>query len=194
MSHPEKYMQQVRNANEHTMGTGVSAPTLYDRHARAIFAYVRLHTSSPEDAEDVMLEVFMAALEHNNLAGWTEEAQLRWLHRVAKNKLTNIYRHARRHPTIALEHVAETLYDDELRSPEAAVLRQERYQQLHAAISRLSELQQQVLQLRYGHGLRFAEIAILLNKREAALRQLLSRTLSSLRASYAAQQWEGKGL
>jgi RNA polymerase sigma factor (sigma-70 family) len=158
---------------------------LYDRYAHIIFAYLRLHLSSLEDAEDVTLEVFMAALEHHNLAGLSAQEQLMWLRRVASNKMIDIYRRTQRHPLVALESVTERLYEDESQSPEHMALRQERYQQLHVAISKLPELQQQLLQLRFGDGLRFAEIAILLNKREDALRKLLSRTLAFLRTNYS---------
>jgi RNA polymerase sigma-70 factor, ECF subfamily len=165
---------------------------LYDHYAHVIFAYARLHLSSREDAEDVTLAVFVAALEHQNLAGLSSQEQLMWLRRVASNKLVDIYRHAQRHPVVALESLVEQLYEDEERSPEYMVLRQERYKQLHAAISTLPELQQSLLQLRFGHSLRFAEIAILLNKREDALRKLLSRTLAFLRASYFSAHREDK--
>ncbi len=158
---------------------------LYDRYAHIIFAYLRLHLSSPEDAEDVTLEVFVAALEKHNLAALSAQEQLMWLRRVASNKMIDVYRRTQRYPLVALDSVTERLYEDESRSPEHIALRQERYQQLHAAISKLPELQQQLLQLRFGDGLRFAEIAILLNKREDTLRKLLSRTLVLLRASYS---------
>lgn len=39
-----------------------TAAALYDRYASSIFAYARLNTPSWEDAEDVTLEVFTAAL------------------------------------------------------------------------------------------------------------------------------------
>jgi RNA polymerase sigma factor (sigma-70 family) len=58
---------------------------------------------------------------------------------------------------------------------------------MRSLIGKLSKLQQQVLQLRYEDGLRFAEIAIVLNKREEAVRKLLSRTLSTLRTLYLQQ-------
>jgi len=47
---------------------------------------------------------------------------------------------------------------------------------LHALVHTLPSLQQQVLQLRYGDGLRCAEIAVLLNKREDTVRKMLSRS------------------
>jgi RNA polymerase sigma factor (sigma-70 family) len=165
-----------------------SNAALYDRYAHTIFAYIRLHTISREDAEDLTLEVFTAALEHNDLLRLPEKEQLTWLRRVARNKLVDSYRSANRHPSVQLDKVAETIYDDERLSPEHVALRQEEYRRLHSAISALPGLQQQVLQLRFGNGLRFADIAILLNKREAAVRQLLSRTLTFLRTIYNQQQ------
>jgi RNA polymerase sigma factor (sigma-70 family) len=164
-----------------------AAAALYDRYARVIFAYVRLHTDPREDPEDLTLEVFLAALERGNLSALTEDEKLAWLTRVAHNKLIDSYRRSARHPIVALDQVAETLFEDDERAPEQVALRHEEYAHLQAAIKRLSSLQQQLLHLRYGYGLRFAEIAVLLNKREATLRQLLSRTLSFLRAPYDQQ-------
>ncbi len=164
-----------------------SGAALYDRYARVIFAYVRLHTDLREDPEDLTLEVFLAALERDNLSAFTEEEKLAWLTRVAHNKLIDSYRRASRHPIVALDQVAETLFDDDERAPEQVALRHEEHARLQAAIKRLSSLQQHLLYLRYGYGLRFAEIAVLLNKREAALRKLLSRTLTFLRATYDEQ-------
>jgi RNA polymerase sigma-70 factor (ECF subfamily) len=160
---------------------------LYDRYARVILAYVRLHTDPREDPEDLTMEVFLAAWEHDNLSALAEDEKLAWLTRVAQHKLIDSYRRSARHPIVALDQVAETLFDDQERAPEQVALRHEEYAHLQAAIKRLSSLQQHLLSLRYGSGLRFAEIAVLLHKREAALRQLLSRTLTFLRATYDQQ-------
>lgn len=173
-------MQQQAEDEMH----GSSDAALYDRYARIIFAYVRLHTDPREDPEDLTLEVFLAALERDNLSALTEDEKLAWLTRVAHHKLIDSYRRSARHPIVALDQVAETLFDDDEQAPEQVALRHEEYAQLQTAIKRLSSLQQQLLQLRYGYGLRFAEIAVLLNKREAALRKLLSRTLKFLRATF----------
>jgi len=164
-----------------------SDAALYDRYARIILAYVRLHTDSREDPEDPTLEVFLAALERDNLSALVEDEKLAWLTRVAHNKLIDSYRRSARHPMVALDQVAETLFEDDELAPEQVALRHEEHAHLQVAIKRLSGPQQQLLQLRFGYGLRFAEIAVLLNKREAALRKLLSRTLTFLRATYDQQ-------
>src|SRR5947209_7476129 len=104
---------QPQKQDEREMHSSSSDAVLYDRYAHIIFAYVRLHTLSREDAEDVTLEVFTVALEHNNLSGLTDKEKLTWLRRVASNKLVDSYRRTRRHPSVTLDRVAETIYDDE---------------------------------------------------------------------------------
>ncbi len=166
--------------------------TLFDRYGQIIFAYVRLHIASREDAEDVTLEVFTSALENDNLAAIAESEQLAWLRRVAHNKLVDSYRRVMRHPVAPLEPFTEILINDEQETPEALLLRREAYEQLHQHVNQLSPIQQQILRLRYGEGLRFAEIAVLVNKREEAVRKLLSRTLTTLRAIYRSQATKGE--
>ncbi|HLZ63435.1 MAG TPA: sigma-70 family RNA polymerase sigma factor [Ktedonosporobacter sp.] len=163
---------------------------LYQRYAAAIFAYARLHTPAWEDAEDLTIEVFLAALEHDQLSWLNEGQQFVWLRRVAHNKLVDRYRRAPRCSILPLEQLIENVYRDEAPTPEQFVLRREELNQLHTTVSKLPVLQQQILQLRFGEGLPFAEIAVLLNKREEAVRKIASRTLARLRSMYH-QQKEG---
>jgi RNA polymerase sigma-70 factor (ECF subfamily) len=157
---------------------------LYDRYGHIIFAYARLHIFSREDAEDLTLDVFLKALEHDNLSALREEDRLAWLRRVAHNLLVDRYRHSTRHPLTPLNESLEILFEDESRMPEHIALQNEIYAQLHLAVATLSPFQQQLLRLRYGDNLRYAEIGVLLNKREETVRKLLSRTLAALRAIY----------
>src|SRR5436305_2565084 len=162
----------------------LDSAVLYQRYAASIFAYLRLHTPSLEDAEDLLLEVFTAALEQDNLSWLTDKQQFVWLRRVAQNKLVDRYRRSMHFSVLPLEQVIETLRVEETLTPEHLIVRREELEQLYAAIGKLPVLQQQVLQLRVGDGLHFAEIAVLLNKREEAVRKVFSRTLALLRTIY----------
>ena len=155
---------------------------LYERHAPAIFAYLLRQTASRPDAEDLLLEVFLAALERDYLAGFAEREQWAWLWRVARNKATDFYRQQTRHPNVALKQVEETLFAAEEQGPEHIALQREELASLEASIQRLSAPQQEMLRLRFGHGLACAEIAALLGKKETTVRMALSRALRLLRS------------
>jgi RNA polymerase sigma-70 factor, ECF subfamily len=167
-----------------------SQTMLYERYGQAIFGYLRLHVHSPEDAEDLLLEVFLAALEHDNLFVLSPGEQLAWLKRVAHNKLLNVYRQASRHPRVALDSLGDAMLEED--GPEQQALQQEEHGQLRVALQKLPALQQHILQLRYGDGLRCAEIARLVDKREEAVRKLLSRSILALRQVYQANQVSGQ--
>ncbi|MBA2682118.1 MAG: sigma-70 family RNA polymerase sigma factor [Ktedonobacteraceae bacterium] len=163
--------------------------TLYDRYGSAVFAYLRLHRASWEDAEDLTLEIFTAALERDNLRGLNEQKQLAWLLRVAHNKLVDGYRRSTHHPLVSLHSIEEPLEQTQAGDPEYSALRHEESARLREAMGGLSSLQRQVVQLRYGADLSFSEIGLLLKKNEGAVRKLLSRALASLRSTYRDQQF-----
>ncbi|MBV9230372.1 MAG: sigma-70 family RNA polymerase sigma factor [Chloroflexi bacterium] len=160
---------------------------LYERYWRTILTSIRQHILSKEEAEDVLLEVFLAALENPSLLKLGEQQQLAWLRRVAYNKCIDYHRQSARHPLVSLEKASGTL-DDDGRSPEQMTLRQEELTLLRKRFSSLPELQQKVLSLRFAEGLPCAEIAIRLQKSEGAIRTLLSRTLTLLRGIYEKRQ------
>ncbi|QBD80501.1 sigma-70 family RNA polymerase sigma factor [Ktedonosporobacter rubrisoli] len=161
---------------------------LYQRHVYTLLGSIRRCAPTPEDAEDILLEVFMAAFEHNALTGWSEGKQLAWLRKVAHNKCVDIYRASQRRPSLSLETITEALYDDEDLLPEQMALHAEERALLHAHLTRLPEQQQQILGLRFGHGLRSREIARKLNKSESTIRMTLSRTLNLLRRNYSTEE------
>ena len=158
---------------------------LYQEHATAIFAYIRLRTATREVAEDILLEVFLAALEHGDLLEERGiETQRAWLRSVAAHKIADHYRSSNRQQ-VTLEQVMETLYEDEAISPEQVALNREEYERLHKLLQRLPGLQQQVVYLRFVYGLSCQEIAEVLGKKESAVRKLLWRALNLVRALYA---------
>jgi len=162
--------------------------TLYDRYASVIFGYLIRRLPSPQDAEDTMLDVFIAALNHDNLMGLTTEQQLAWLRRVAHNKVVDRYRHLTHLTLVPLEQSMEFI--DETLTPEQATERKEAYERLYTSLTLLSPIQQQLIQLRFGKGLSFAEIADVLRQTEGSVRKLLVRTLRHLRTVYEANEKE----
>jgi RNA polymerase sigma factor (sigma-70 family) len=174
----EGHMQPLNTEGaEETAGN-----TLYMRFAPTIFAYLSRQVANVQDAEDVLLEVFLKAHKETILEELPEERQLAWLRRVARNTVIDRYRHSALLALLPLEQAAE-MEDDQL-TPEQRVERQEKYTRLYQALRHLSPAQQELIQLRYGNGLRFAEIAGMLARPEGTLRKLLARTLRQLRTRY----------
>lgn len=158
---------------------------LYQHYAPAIFTYLSQHVATQEEAEDLLLEVFAAALESEEFSKLSAEHQSGWLWRVARNKKIDTYRRKQRRPVLALEMVAASLYENEEQAPEYLALRREESRQLQKALAKLSPLQQEVLRLRFAKEMRYSEMASILGKSEGAVRVLLLRTLKFLRSIYA---------
>jgi RNA polymerase sigma factor (sigma-70 family) len=159
---------------------------LYQQHALRLTTYVCGRVRSREDAEDIVLEVFLAALKQPELARLSSEKQLAWLLRVAYYKSIDHQRRATQHRAVPLEEAEAVLLTNEDQSPENLALRNEEEVLLRERLSRLPEHYQIVLQLRFVNGLRSPEIASLLHKSEGAIRMLLSRALNTLRDIYTA--------
>jgi RNA polymerase sigma factor (sigma-70 family) len=165
---------------------------LYERHAPGLFAYVSGHTTSREDAEDIVLDVFLMVLRHQDFATFGEQKQVAWLWTITRNKVVDHVRRNTRWQQVSIDPFTDMLYEDDARSPEREHLRREEYLQLHRAIQALPQEQQEILHLRFGSGLRCTEIAPVLQKSTGAVRMLLSRTIQTLRTIYASASQEGQ--
>lgn len=155
----------------------------YHLHALSLLAYVRQHVASREEAEDIVIEAFIAALEYKDISIFAldEREQLAWLRRVAYYKCIDRHRRSARQPTLPLEEVADILLEDESLDPEQLALRHEEHTALLQALSQLPEHYQTLLRLRFANGLHSSEIGRLLKKSEGAIRVSLSRALNALR-------------
>jgi RNA polymerase sigma-70 factor (ECF subfamily) len=161
---------------------------LYQQYASSLLAYLLRRVPDEEDAEDVLVEIFLAALENEQFSRLPEKVQLAWLWRVARNKTIDAYRRSTRwrNHHVTLESIGEHALDDDGAEPESSALRQEEYSILQGHLKTLTPLQQEVLQLRFGQDMRCAEIAAHLGKREGAIKVMLSRTLNLLKNIYKA--------
>ena len=146
---------------------------LYDRYVDAIYAYVLHQTGSRERAEDVTATTFARAYEEIGRFEWRGVAYSAWLYRVANNLLAREHRHPR---WITLP---ESMADPD-EGPEAAAVRNERAQRVRTAVRQLSPDQQQAVVLRFGAGLRNAEVAAVMKKSEGAVKLLIFRATRSL--------------
>jgi RNA polymerase sigma-70 factor, ECF subfamily len=177
-------------ANRHMAQAEQEIELLYRKYAPGLLTYVRMRITSEEDAEDLVVEVFLAAIENAKFAALSDKEKQSWLWRVTRNKVIDTYRRAKTRQNVNLEHVADVLFEDETASPEYAALRREDYMDLYAHLQSLPPLQQQILRMRFGQDLSCSEIATTLGKQENVVRVTLSRSLNLLRKIYRRRREE----
>jgi RNA polymerase sigma-70 factor (ECF subfamily) len=167
---------------------------LYQRTHRRIYQYIRQMVSTPEDAEDLMQEVYLRA--------WSGLNRLRagnafwvWLHRIARHTVWDSRR--RQQPgTVSLENAYSGNEDGETEgldvadwsdNPEQIVLSQTAQEAVRQAVRSLPEKHREVMTMYYLEDMEVSEIAQVLGvpkntvlSRLARARETLRRTLSSL--------------
>ena len=155
---------------------------LFERFAETLLASLCQQVAHRQDAEDLLLEVFLAALQNPALSGLPAERQLAWLRRVARNKVIDHYRHTALLTMLPLEETPPPA--DQRLTPERQAEEQETRLWLAQAIKRLPPEQRELLRLRYAQELRLTQIATLLERPEGTVRKMLSRILRRLRTLY----------
>lgn len=157
---------------------------LFQTHAPTVLRYINRFIYSNEEADDFLMEVFLAAIENPTVLKLKPGEQIAWLQRVARNKIIDYQRRVVKRPTVGLEEMLDSPFDTDDFTPEQAMVDQEELELCRTRLSTLPELQQQVLLLRFGDNLRTKEIATKLQKSDGAVRSLLLRSLNFLRDLY----------
>ncbi|QBD74737.1 RNA polymerase sigma factor [Ktedonosporobacter rubrisoli] len=165
---------------------------LYRRFAPALLAYLLRNVASREDAEDLLVDIFLAALEKRLSAGIDEQKFSAWIWIVAHNKVVDYHRRHKHRKSKELYSVQNILYESTEQEPEQMALKNEEYQQLHLTLRELSKVQRDIVQLRFGHDLTCGQIAAVIHKSEGAVRMTLHRTLKLLRTLYSRNEEGGK--
>ena len=161
---------------------------IYRRYAPEVFTYLLHHIPMRQDAEDLLVEVFLAVLEKIPSLDIDERHLAAYVQAIARNKVADYYRKRGKRQIISLDALAETAYESEELAPEERAVAGEQITMLRHAFNELPELQQTILRLRFIHGLRSREIAAHLARSENSIRVMLSRSLKSLRKNSALRE------
>lgn len=154
---------------------------LYERYVDAIFGFCYRRTSDRELAADLTHQIFARVL--TALPGFSDQAGAgsfrSWLFSIARNLV--IDSHRTRKVTSSLDAVAgSTALHDRTPSPEDHAIANDLRHSLIAAMSRLTEGQRQVVELRLA-GLTGPEIANALGLHLAAVKSTQFRAYARLR-------------
>ncbi len=127
---------------------------LVKRYEKRVYNYALRMVGHPDDAFDLMQEVFMGV--HRNLAGFRGDGAFpAWLFRIASFRCTDYLRRRRRHE----EYDDERSFLDEEAGPEQQAFSSRRNQQISAALAGLPHDQRQVVELKFFQHFTFEDIA-----------------------------------
>lgn len=168
---------------------------LYHRFLPRIYTYISYRVPG-EDAEDLVADVFLAALKGlQNFDHRGEGSFAAWLFGIARNLVYSSYRGQVTRPRLdALD------FEDELISkqamPEETLMHAEQVHRMRALIETLAPRQQEVIRLRFFAGLHNNEVAQLLNLDERTVAAYLYRGLQTLHHRFLKENVlaEGKDL
>jgi RNA polymerase sigma-70 factor, ECF subfamily len=152
---------------------------LYRHYLTQVYRYIYRRIGNIHDTEDITTQVFIETLEglaaNRYRAGSCFSA---WLFTIARHRLVDFYR---KHPSLPL---------DEIQSSEPGLLsileKADDHNRLTQLLSQLDKEKQELLRLRFSARLSFAEIALVENRSEAAVKMTLYRTLDLLRENWEA--------
>ncbi|HIX90886.1 MAG TPA: sigma-70 family RNA polymerase sigma factor [Candidatus Agathobaculum pullicola] len=156
---------------------------LVRRYEKRVYAVALRSSGSPEDAADIVQEVFLRA--------WRSIESFRgdsgfstWLFRITMNMCVDFARHKHTQPqtqSIVDEEENERPMPDPAPTPEEHLENRELGRELAAALEEISEEHRRIILLRDVSGMSYTEIAEVLEISEGTVKSRLSRARIALR-------------
>ncbi len=158
--------------------------SLYEMHYDRIYRYVAFKCGGSADAEDLAGEVFLKMLESIHQFEFRGFPFTSWLYRIAHNVVMDHFRRKGRRPTVPLadaERVADAAHSEmEWRAHVSWTMNE-----VVGAMGNLTDLQREVVTLRFAGGLSIAETAKAVGRKENAVKALQHAGIKKLRAALA---------
>ena len=147
---------------------------IYDQWAVRIYQYFYFRTNDPASAEDLTSQLFLSALQA--LPRYQHRGHFAaWLFAIARNLWKDYCRKNKRE--VPLEAASDLQSSSD---PPEEVAHLDQIAQLRQLILSLPEAEQELIRLRYVAELPFADMAIVLNKREDTVKKTLYRLQARL--------------
>jgi RNA polymerase sigma-70 factor (ECF subfamily) len=162
-----------------SQGDSEAFSLLYELNVNRIYNYVFYRVGSEVDAEDITSRVFFRAFGH--ISNYVEKGVpfSAWLYRIAHNLIANWHRDNSRRNEVSLDEHVDLPQRIEL--PESALEETQEIEILLKGIRALPDDRQQLLVLKFTEHLSNAEIAVIMNRSEGAIKSLYHRSLIALK-------------
>ena len=166
-----------------TIGSDEAFRRVFDEHHDAIHRYC-LRRLDVDDANEAAAEVFLVAWRRfDSLPGGPEV--LPWLYGVARNVVRNQRRS--RHRSARLVSRLSSIAEPPMDAPDTQVVRHDQVVEVHEALRRLREEDQELLQLKAWEELSNREIGEVLGMSDRAVQGRYARALKKLEKTLTAR-------
>jgi RNA polymerase sigma-70 factor (ECF subfamily) len=152
----------------------------YNRNLMNVFRFIYgLHGGPVEEVEDLTAETFLRAWKSRHQFSGSEPAVLGWLLRIARNLVIDTYRRQKNRgfPEDIEQHIVQS----NSQNPEEQAVTREQIKVLWSLLYTLSDLQREILVLRYILGWRVQDIGNHLDMKENTVSVYISRAINRLR-------------
>jgi RNA polymerase sigma-70 factor (ECF subfamily) len=163
---------------------------VYQTHLTGVWRYVRSRIPVTHDAEDVTSEVFARAWRSWGRFDANRGDVAPWLLRIAQRTVVDWNRrHGRlRDPEPIDMELIEATASDPSELPETVLLAKEVLIEVKQALSELSDRERDGIALRFGAGLKMADVGRVLGLSTGATKMMLARSLTKLASNLALRQ------
>lgn len=152
--------------------------SLYDFYMPRIYRFVLLKVSLREEAEDLTHQIFLKAwekIDQYNFKGYSFGS---WLYRIARNTVIDYYRGNTQQ--ISVDSVPEELLVSPISSEENVETKME-WEKLLESITKMKDIEQDVLIMRFVEEMTHKEVAEVIGKSEGAVKVIQHRALKNLK-------------
>lgn len=152
--------------------------SLFDTYYPKVYNYGLIQLQETHAAEDLASDVMLKVLESIPKYRSRGIPLSAWVFRIARNRIVDIRRRGSRRREVGL---TDTFVDCSSTAPHSAVETALDYGQVSLALSYLTQVQEQVIVLRFLKDLDVATVAKILGRSESAVKSLQFRALTTLR-------------
>lgn len=166
-----EWLDRARRQDRHAFAQ------LYEATYRRVFGYLLARVGEQAAAEDLLQEVYLAALQAiGRFRGRTEGEFIGWLLKIAHAKVMDRFRSQYRHPELQTSDVPPT----DLKDPLDTIDQRLRIDEISDALAQLTEDQRNVVLNRMVLGLDLEETSKLMGKHVGSIKALQHRALARL--------------